>query len=90
MTYEYKKIRQLPDDLVLTWWAERPAGQDFQEIIELARLHEVRTTISEVRRDVRRRLLALRFIPLNRAPTNEDYANAKSRWLYQWRNVPLA
>jgi hypothetical protein len=89
MIYHYKKIRELPDDLVLVWWAEHPAGQDYAAIVELSRTHEVRTTISEVRRDIRRRLLGRKLLPLDRAPTNEDYAKAKGHWLHLWRDQPL-
>jgi hypothetical protein len=83
------RINQLSNNTVLEWWASKPAGQDYVHVVAMARTLGVKTSMAEVRRDIRRRLLWLRLLSIDRAPTNEDCLKAKERWRVQWRNQPL-
>jgi hypothetical protein len=85
-----KHLHHLFDSLVLNWWAEASAGQDYARVVDLARPHGVAASLAEARRDIRRRLYLHRLLPTHRAATSEDYARAKMRWLEQWRDQAIS
>ena len=82
----WKPITTLPDGLVLNWWAAEPAGTDYRHVASMARLHGVKASVAQARRDVRRRLYRLQLLPTHRPATTEDFADAKVAWLHRWRD----
>jgi len=86
---ESRKISTLPDAMVLNWWANEPAGEDYQHVARMSRHQGCRVNGDQARRDVQRRLRRLHLIPLTRKPTSKDYLVAKQKWLTAWYDTEI-
>lgn len=82
-------ISNLIDSVILNWWANAPAGEDYQHVARMSRHQGCRVNGDQARRDVQRRLRRLHLIPLTRKPTSKDYLVAKQKWLTAWYDTEI-